>query len=68
MREHYEMSFKPHSQESQEKLRQWAREREERGETRGNQPAMNTHPREGRSPDADHLAASVERFEALLGR
>jgi hypothetical protein len=62
------MSFRPSSQESQEKLRQWAREREQRGETRHNQPAMNTHPREGRDPDAAHLAASVERFEALLGR
>jgi hypothetical protein len=62
------MSFKPHSQESQAKLRQWEREREQRGETRHNQPAINTHPREGRSPDAEHLAASVKRFEALLGR
>jgi hypothetical protein len=62
------MSFKPDRQEGQEKLEQWARERDERGETRPNQPAQNTHPREHRDADAKHLETSVERFEALLGR
>jgi hypothetical protein len=62
------MSSKPDRQEGQDKLEQWAHEREERGEKRPNQPAMNTHPREMRKPDEHDLETSVERFEALLGR
>jgi hypothetical protein len=62
------MSAKPDRQEGHDKLEQWAHEREERGETRPNQPAMNTHPRENREADAQDLETSVERFEALLGR
>lgn len=62
------MCSKPGRQEGREKLDQWAREREERGEIRRNQPAKNTHPRENRDPDAADLARGVERFEALLGR
>ena len=62
------MSFKPDRQEGSEKLEQWAREREERGELRPNQPALNTRPREHRDADAGDLERSVDRFEALLGR
>jgi hypothetical protein len=62
------MSFRPDRQEGSEKLEQWAREREERGEVRPNQPALNTHPREHRDADAGDLERSVDRFEALLGR
>jgi len=62
------MSFKPDRQQGREKLDQWAREREQRGETRNNQPALNTHPREHRAADTDDLNRGVERFEALLGR
>jgi len=62
------MSSKPDQKQGQEKLEQWARERRERGETRPNQPAQNTHPREHRDADAGYLADSVERFDALLGR
>jgi len=63
------MSFRPDRQEGQGKLEQWARERDERGETHSpNQPALNTHPRETREADARDLETSVERFQALLGR
>jgi len=62
------MSFRPNRQAGQEKLQQWAREREERGESRPNQPALNTHPREHREADAADLERSRDRFEALLGR
>ena len=62
------MCFKPDSKQGHEKLDQWARERDERGETRSNQPALNTHPRETREADAADLNRGVERFEALLGR
>ena len=62
------MSSKPDRQEGQDKMEQWAHEREERGEERPNQPAHNTHPRENREADAGYLADSVERFDALLGR
>jgi hypothetical protein len=62
------MSFKPDSRQSREKLDQWARERQERGEMRQNQPALNTRPREHRDADAHDLERSVNRFEALLGR
>ena len=62
------MCFKPDRQQGRDKLDQWAREREERGETRDNQPALNTHPREYREADTTELNRDVERFEALLGR
>ena len=62
------MSFKPNHQQGSEKLEQWARERQERGEERANQPALNTHPREHRAADDHDLDRSVERLEALLGR
>lgn len=62
------MCFKPDRQQGREKLDQWAREREQRGETRLNQPALNTRPREHRDADAGDLERSVDRFEALLGR
>jgi hypothetical protein len=62
------MSFKPDRQAGQQKLEQWAREREERGQTPRNQPALNTRPREHREADAADLERSRDRFEALLGR
>ena len=68
MREQFQMSFKPSHQQGTEKLEQWARERQERGEERPNQPAQNTHPREHRDADAQDLKTSVARFEQLLGR
>jgi hypothetical protein len=62
------MCHKPDRHEGREKLDQWARERQERGEERPNQPALNTSPREHRAADDHDLDRSVERFEALLGR
>ena len=62
------MSFKPDRREGQQKLEQWAREREERGQTPRNQPALNTHPRANPDSDTQDLRVSVDRFEALLGR
>jgi hypothetical protein len=62
------MSFRPNRQAGQEKLQQWAREREERGEKPRREPALNTHPRANPDPDTQDLRVSVDRMEALLGR